>query len=427
MKNIFDSQDQVFWYLQRPATSPLRESIKTEVVVIGGGMAGLSAAQAFAKKNKKVVLLEAYFCGGGASGKSSGFITPNSEISLSSFVTRYGQEGGKAIWAVIEKGADYIRDNITQYDIQCDYEPADSLFVANTKHACAALKEEYENLVGLGDTSTFFDQSNIKSVINSDGYYGGLTYPNTFGINAYKYCQALKDILMQQGVSIYEETPVLSIDAHEVVTLHGTVKADFVVVATDRFTPKLDRLTQQVYHMQNFLLISQVLEQKEIAQIFPSRPYMTWDSDLLYSFFRISNNRLLLGGGSMLHMYDKYEKYHNHLVYHKLTRYFKNKFPHLDIQFEQFWPGMIGISKDIAPLAGRDKDHTSIYYIAGAAGLPIAATLGNYCADHLIDGRDDLRDYFSPYRAFPIQGLVQKIMPKKLAFSLSNFYALKMM
>lgn len=427
MEKMFNSQDQVFWYLKRPAAPCLRESLKTEVVIIGGGMAGLSAAQAFAQKGKKVVLLEAYFCGAGASGKSSGFITPNCEVSLSSFISRHGQEGGKAIWTAIEKGVDYIRDNIKNYTIECEYSPTDSLYVSNSKKACAMIQEEYENLIKLGYQSQYFTQDTLQSVLKSESYYNGMTYTNSFGINAYKYCQALKDILIKQGVAIYEESPVISINAHEAKTMHGAVNADYVIVCTDRFTPEIKKLTSEIYHMQNFLLVSQVLEQEEIAQIFPSGPYMAWDSDLLYSYYRITNNRLLLGGGSLLHLYDRYEKYHNTYVYRKLTRYFKKKFPHLDIQFEQFWPGLIGVSKDIAPLAGRDKDHKSLYYIAGSAGLPIAATLGHYCADHMIDGRDDLKDYFSPYRSFPIQGLMQKMLPTKLAFSLSNLYALKTM
>jgi glycine/D-amino acid oxidase-like deaminating enzyme len=92
----------------------------------------------------------------------------------------------------------------------------------------------------------------------------------------------------------------------------------------------------------------------------------------------------------------------------------------LELQFEQFWPGLIGLSKDIAPIAGRDKKYPSIYYIAAAAGLPIAAALGNYCADHIVDNRDDLKDYFSPYRKFPIGGFMQRIIGTKLSFALSN-------
>jgi gamma-glutamylputrescine oxidase len=103
MKKIIFPQDENFWYLARQEIGPLRNNLEADVVVIGGGMAGITAAQAFAQKGKKVVLLEAYFCGAGASGKSSGFITPNGEIGLSEFVRRYGVEGGLAIWNLLEK------------------------------------------------------------------------------------------------------------------------------------------------------------------------------------------------------------------------------------------------------------------------------------------------------------------------------------
>ena len=66
-------QDEVFWYLNESAIKPLTHDIKTDVVIIGGGMAGLSAAQKFLEKNVKVVLIEKNYCGSGATGKSSGF------------------------------------------------------------------------------------------------------------------------------------------------------------------------------------------------------------------------------------------------------------------------------------------------------------------------------------------------------------------
>ena len=61
-----------------------------------------------------------------------------------------------------------------------------------------------------------------------------------------------------------------------------------------------------------------------------------------------------------------------------------------------------------------------LYYVSPAAGLPIAAALGRYSAENLLDGNNDLDSYFSPYRSFPIGGTVQSIIGTKLAFALSN-------
>jgi gamma-glutamylputrescine oxidase len=421
MKKTIFPQDQTFWYLKRPDAQSLRSSIDADVAIIGGGMAGLTAAQAFAKKGKKVVLLEAYYCGAGASGKSSGFITPNCEISLCEFIGRYGKDGGNAIWKSIESGVEHIRQNILKYTLDCDYIPEDTLVVASSEKGLKELLDEYNSLAQLGYTTSYITKENLSLLLGSYGYYGGVTYAGSFGISAYKYCQEMKRVLTADGVLIYEETPALYFTEHQVNTLHATVQAEHIIVCADRFIPTFGKLEKEIYHAQNFLLISQPLTENEVRTIFPDKNWMVWDTELIYNYYRMTKNRLLVGGGSLLSTYDRYENHHSTYMYNKLTNYFKSKFPDLTIQFEHMWPGLIGISKDVAPIAGRDKDMPSVYYIAAAAGLPVAAALANYAADYLIDGNDYLKDYFSPYRSFPIGGIAQSILGTRISFAISNF------
>lgn len=422
MKRLISPQDQNFWYLKRDDVEPLRVNKEADVVVIGGGMAGLTAAHAFCQRGKKVILLEAFYCGAGASGKSSGFITPNGEISLSEFVARYGADAARTIWDAIEKqGLEHIRSTIAQYQIDCDYIEADSLEVASKERDVAMILKEAENLAKFGYTTKFIKKEDLSSILGSKRYHAGVTYPKSFGINTYKYCQSMKNILCAQGAEVYEETPALSIDDNLVTTLHATVKASYIIVCADRFIPTLGKLTKDIYHAQNFILISETLSQDMIKKIFPEKKYMVWDTDLIYQFFRMTRDRLLIGGGSVFNIYNKHASGYSDYMQEKLTTYIAQSFPDLEIQFEQMWSGLIGVSKDIAPLTGRDKQMPSVYYIGAAAGLPFAAMLGNYSAEHLLDSSDMLRDYFSPYRRFPISGALQNVMGTKLSFAISNW------
>lgn len=424
MKLLWPPQDQSFWYLQRGPTQPLRKDITTQVVVVGGGMAGLSATQSFVAMGQQVVLLEQYYCGAGASGKSSGFITPNAELSLRDFDRRYGKDVAKRIWDLITGGVEKIRTNILNYNLDCDYQPQDTIVVANDKKALQALKDENKDLEQLGYKSIYYDEQSIKKYVGSEGYFGGVGYEDTFGIDGYKYCQEMKRILEQQGVQIYEETPVLQVNQKQVKTAHATVTADHIIVCVDRFLPDLDLLTKEIYHAQTFLMVSQVLTPEQLKTIFPEKNYMVWDTEFIYNYYRVTGQgRLLLGGGSVFNTFDKNESYHNQYMYRKLTKYFAKKFPTLSIQFEQYWPGLIGLSKDIGPIAGADKDRKSIYYISAAAGLPIAVGMGTYSAEHILQGRTDLDSYLTPYRSYFIGRGLQTLLGTKIAFGLSNLKA----
>lgn len=422
MKSLWPPQDQVYWYLKQDTVARCNNDLSVDIAIIGGGMAGLSAAQECHKKGKRAVLLEQYYCGSGASGKSSGFITPNAELSLTDFAQRYNADAARHIWDFIIGGVENIRTNIERYNFVCDYAKQNTLVVANSKSALTQLEREHNNLVKAGYQSSFYPPNTIHNYIGSDQYFGGVGYENTFGINGYRYCQEMKKLLQNAGMMIFEETPVTAIQDHVLITPHARITADNIIICADRFIPDLNLLTKEIYHAQNHLMISEQLTDEQRQILFPAANLMVWDTDLIYTYFRITgDNRLLLGGGDLLTIYSAKANHDYGRIIKKLTNYFIKKFPRLTIQFQHSWPGLIGISKDIAPIAGPDRDKPFIYYVAAAAGLPIAAALGCYSVQHLLDGRTNLDPYFSPYRSFPISGALQSILGAKVSFALSNF------
>ena len=121
----------VFWYQgETPSGTPLERDLSVDAAVVGGGMAGLSCAQFLRAAGLSVALLEKDYCGAGASGKSSGFITPASELELSDLFASYGIDRARDLWAFVEGGLELIRSNIREFGIACDYQVQDSLFVA---------------------------------------------------------------------------------------------------------------------------------------------------------------------------------------------------------------------------------------------------------------------------------------------------------
>jgi gamma-glutamylputrescine oxidase len=135
----------------------------------------------------------------------------------------------------------------------------------------------------------------------------------------------------------------------------------------------------------------------------------------------MGDNRLLLGGGSLLYTYASQERHNSMYMMKKLTSYWKKKFPNSSPNFEYIWPGLIGVSKDLMPIVGRDAKMPSVYYVVSATGLPWAAALGAYSAEHIINNDTRFDHYFSPYRSFTLGPVFQGVLGKKITFALSHF------
>lgn len=395
--------------------------LDTDVVVVGGGMMGLMCARTLRARGQRVCLVEAETCGGGASGRSSGLITPDSELELRDLVQQFGTGEAPRLWKFALGGVNAIRQAILEDQIDCDMQVHDALFVAATGGGAQVISEEHAARSALGFQSTLYSRESLPSILSSQAYFGALRFGDTFGIDAYRACAGLRQGLLEAGAQIFERSRVTRVLENGVETAGGSVRAPAVIICVDRFLPALGLARREVYHVQTFLAISECLSSSEIDRMFPRGPLMVWGTDTAYKYFRITGDgRLLMGGGTLANMYLRRELHRPQQAVRRMTSYLARRFPDVHVKFTACWPGLIGITKDFAPVVGCHPRYSSVHYAAGAAGLPWAAALGRYLAEKVLDGRHDLDAPLAVHRRFPIGPRVQAVLGTPAAFAVSH-------
>jgi gamma-glutamylputrescine oxidase len=409
---------------------PLNQALKCDVLIVGGGVSGVSAAAEFLKQGRRAVLLEKNIVGGGSSGRSAGFLTPDSELELHQLVRRYGREAAREIWDAPLLGIERIVDSIRKFDIQCGLMPQDSLFLGLGKSGKAAVESELEcrKSVGFTDQQTY-DENGLKGIIGAEGYSGGIRYGGTYGFNPLLCLQGFKDVFIDNGLQVFESTELERIEDHTAYTRGGSVTADNIIIAVDKLDESISPLAQEIFHAQTFMSVSAPLTDKELDLLFPGGKQMQcWDSQLVYSYFRLTgDNRLLLGGGSATSTFLR-DAYNDPTVIRKVIKRFKDHFPFLrDLPFIQFWPGLIDTSRDLLPIIVRPPTQPHLQFILGVVGLPWASFAGSFAARNVLGsaGEDYQKyyQYFSNRRHFVLPSGLGKVIGKPLLFSISNGWA----
>jgi len=424
---------QNWWFttllgIEDPIRPPLTSDIRADVLIVGAGAAGLSAALYFTGKGLKVVVLEKNICGGSSSGKSAGFLTPDSELELSQLIRRFGDKGAKDLWSVPVNGIERMKTAILNHNIACDFQTQDSLFLGIGNSGWEAVKEEMQSRQQLGFEQTLYHKDALSNVIDTDAYSGAVRYKETYGVDALLYCQGLKKVLLEHDIAIYEATEVLTVNDHCAKTHLGSVTADQIIFCADKIEKKLSHFSENIYHAQTFLSISEPLDDRLVAALFPDNRFQCWDSTLVYSYFRLTgDNRILLGGGDMLTTFSKSDVNSSRVI-DKVIRNFKKNFPQLsDLKFIQYWPGRIDTTRDLLPTIVKDDAAPWMHFVLGCVGLPWATFCGHFAARHAYDtaGQTDHHyyDYFRADRHFFVPLWMEKIIGKQLVFSINNGWA----
>jgi gamma-glutamylputrescine oxidase len=404
-----------------------------DVVVVGGGVAGLHAALRLNAEGARVVLLEKTFCGGGMSGLSSGFLTPDSEMGLRELVGRFGVTRASALWEIAWSGVRLIASTARAHAFDCDLCECDSLFVGDGSRGAKAVRAEKQAHLDTGYKAVHYDDASASygkdalAAVHPGGYAAGLRYGGTWTLDPFAYCRALRRVLVERGVLVYENTEVSALDGTTAVTSEGAATGGYVVWCGNQLSPAISRRAYRQYSMaETCLRISRPLSADQIAALFPAARLQCWDSDLIYNYYRLTgDDRLLLGGGSLWMSIAGHATPAEDVALAGIAR-FKRRFPALDaLEFCAYWPGLIDVTRDLLPVADADPARPHIFFIFGCAGLPWAA----WCGDH-IAGRiggapiTDVASLLRWERRPFVPNALQSVIGKPASFAL-DFFAIK--
>ncbi|MCA2012223.1 FAD-binding oxidoreductase [Cereibacter sphaeroides] len=222
----------------RQGTEALTGSITADVVVVGAGFAGLSAARRLKQLDPalRVVVLEAGRVAEGAAGRNSGFM-----IDLPHELTSEDYSGGGDDRAVIDlnrQAIGFAGEAVEAYGMAAGvFDRAGKINGAVSAAAVAHNRSYAEHLASLGETSTLLDAQQMAEVTGSRHYASGLYTPGTVMLQPAAYVRGLAEGLMRDGVVLHENSPVTGFEKQgagwRVATQQGQVSAGKVILTVN--------------------------------------------------------------------------------------------------------------------------------------------------------------------------------------------------
>jgi gamma-glutamylputrescine oxidase len=384
--------------VQRPAPRPpLSGSSSADVCVIGGGLAGLSAALELAERGFSVVLLEAQRIGWGASGRNGGQVLPgfgsDGEAALERQLAR---EDARRAWDVSIAGVRLMHQRMCKYDIDCDYTPG-ALSLAVKPRKMRALESWGKHVESqYGYPLHWISPQEMPHWIASKRFYAGVADMGGGHVQPLKYTLGLARAALAAGVRIFEDSPVLRLERGSkpvVRTAQGQVAASFLVLAGNVYLAEYGNLAPhlnaRIMPVGTYIIATEQLSKARADELLPRRSCVS-DTNFVLDYFRFSaDHRLLFGAG------DSYSGQTPSNLVERIRRRMVTVFPQLqDVGVDYAWGGFVDISMNRAPDIGcADKN---IYYMQGFSGHGLAFTgMAGLIVAEAIAGQAERFDLFS--------------------------------
>jgi gamma-glutamylputrescine oxidase len=385
-----------------------------DVAVVGGGLAGLSAALDLRRRGFDVVLLEGQQVGFGASGRNGGQAIHGLACDQGVVENQLGLDEARRVWAMSIEALDLLRERIAEHGIDCDWRDGYlGLAVGARKgRELAAWADRTESVYGY--PLTRIEPPDVARWIASPRFHSGVHDPRSGHLHPLKYTLGLARAAAAAGVRIHEGTPVHALHHGPMVALRagtGVVRARQVLLAGNVYLhagqpPIAPSLALRVMPVGTYIVCSAPLDPDVHAALVPSGSAVC-DTNFVLDYFRPTPDRRMLYGGRV-----SYSTATPRDLAASLRARMIRTFPQLAGATVDFaWGGFVDISMNRAPDFGRlpappgtGAHAANVYYLQGFSGHGLALTgLAGRLVAEAMAGDARRFDVFArlKHRAFP--------------------------
>lgn len=357
-----------------PEYAALNGDIKTDVAVIGGGLAGILTAHFLEQAGRKCIVLEAERIGSGQTGNTTAKVTSQHGLIYNKLLANVGKEQAQQYADANQEAIERYRILIQKYGIECEWAEREA-YLYTVKDA-RLLRQEYRAAESLGLPVELTYRTELPFPVEA-----ALKLKGQASFHPLKFLQK-----MAEQVKVYEQTKVLRAEPHLLVTDRGNVRAEQIVFAGHYpFMLRPGYYFLRMHQERSYVL--------GLINVIPlSGMYLGVDADALS--FRQSGNVLLFGGGG--HRTGDGEQGNPYdYLHHKVEKYF----PHAKAAYQ--WSAQDCMPLDGIPYIGQFGRRTEGWFAATGFqkwGMTSSMAAAMVLTDLMCGRKNDYADVFSPQR-----------------------------
>ncbi|KXF52928.1 FAD-dependent oxidoreductase [Rhodococcus sp. SC4] len=382
--------------------SALPGDLDVDIAIVGAGFTGLWTAYYLIRADPtlRVAVLDAEIAGYGASGRNGGWCSAIFPTSWGRLAKTAGTDAMRRLQHAMNDSVDEIGRVCATESIDCDFHKGGYLALARNNAQMTRTRAEIAEARHWGfgeDQLRLLDAIEATELAAASDVLGATFNPHCAVLDPAKLTRQLASLVERSGVQIYEQTPVTAIDPGYAHTPYGTVRARYVVRATEAYTGTLRGEKRTVAPIYALAVATERLPDSMWAELrMETRPAFNDVRHIRIWGHRTASGRIVFGGrGAPYHFGSavRPEFDRNGQLHTSLQATLLELFPQLaGVDFTHEWGGPVGIPRDWQPSVGLDRT-TGLAWGGPYVGDGVATTnlAARTLRDLILDDDTDLR------------------------------------